>query len=171
MPTGNLEVSLPTPYLGGGISAEVYEVGGARPASIIRADQEWGVTVHWQLKGSLAEFICGKWCLHLRLESLGPGPELKFDASQKIALDPCGNGEYEYTFRIKPGRIEARHCSIPYKPVVTVTYYTACDRPGPMAGFVELPILQFYEATGKAKFGGNGAHVHTAEAELEEESA
>ena len=167
MSQGFLEVSLPEPYLGGDISAEVYEVKGAKPVSIIRTDQEWGVKVRWTLKGSLAEFICGEWCLHLRLESLGPGPELLFDASKRIPLEPCGKGEYEYDFRIKPGRITGAHCSIPYKPVVTVTYYTACHKPGPMAGFVELPILQFYEADGKIYFAGNGGHEQAVEAETE----
>ena len=170
MAKGNLEVSLPEPYLGGGISAEVFEEGGVKPAFIIRTDQEWGVKVRWQLKGSLAEFICGDWCVHLRMESMGPGHELKFTPSKRIPLNPCGNGEYEFTFRIKPGQIKDAHCSIPYKPVVTVTYYTACDRPGPMAGFVELPILQFYPVGGKVKNGGNGSHeAHDIEARLEAE--
>lgn len=166
MSKGQLEVALPEPYLGGDIFAEVYEVAGAKPSTIIRTDQEWGVSVRWSLKGSLAEFICGEWCVHLRMESMGPGPELKFDASEKISLDPCGNGEYEYRFRIKPGKISGAHCSIPYKPVVTISYYTACHKPGPMAGFVELPLVQFYEADGRAKFGGNGRHEHEAEKEL-----
>jgi hypothetical protein len=152
MSKGNFEVSLPQLYLGGEINAEVYEKEGAKPTAIIRSDQEWGVKIHWDLKGSLVPFICGEWCIHLRLESMGPGPELKLDARREIPLDPCCNGEYYYDFCVEPGKIRAEHCSIPYKPVVTVTYYTACHKPGPIAGFVELPILQFYEPDGKPEY-------------------
>ena len=148
MSKGNLEVSFPELYLTGEIFAEVYEKGGAKPTSNIRTDQEWGVNIHWDLKGSLAPLICGEWCVHLCLESIGPGPELRFDYPH-IKLDPCGNGEYYVDFHIPPGKIEGDDCSYPYKLVVTVTYLTACEKPGPIAGFVEGPILQFYEPDGK----------------------
>jgi len=148
MSKGNLEISLPELYLSGEIYAEVYELGGAKPTSIIRTDQEWGVKVHWDLKGSLAPLICGEWCVHLCLESIGPGPELRFDHPH-IHLDPCGDGEYNCDFRIKPGKIRGKDCSYPYKLVVTVTYLTACEKPGPIAGFVEGPILQFYDPDGE----------------------
>lgn len=163
MSKGQLEVSLSEPYLGGDISAEVYEVESARPTSIIRTDQEWGVNVRWTLGGSLAEFICGTWCVRLRLESMGPGPEIVFDTSEDIHLDPCGNGEYHYDFRIRPGRITGEHCSTPYKPVVTVSYRTACHRPAPMVGFVELPLLLFYPANGTIQYGHKGRHQAIAE--------
>ena len=145
---GNFEVALPEPYLGGDIYAEVYEVGGAKPTTIIRTDQEWGVKLHWDLKGSLAPFICGEWCIHLFLESMGPAPELKLDPYPKyeMPLDPCGDGEYYFDFRVKPGIVTGQHCSNPYKVVVTVTYLNACHKPGPIAGFVEGPLVQFYEA-------------------------
>ena len=157
---GNLEVSLPEPYLGGSISAEVYEVKGVTPATIIRTDQEWGVKIRWQLEGSLAEFICGTWCVHLRMESMGTGEEILFNASQEIPLNPCGDGEYFYDFRVQPGKIKDEHCSIPYKPVVTVSYRTACHRPGPMAGFVELPLVQFYAAEGEDEYEAEGELGH-----------
>jgi len=152
MSKGNFEVALPELYLGGEIYAEVYEVGGASPTAIIRTDQEWGVKMHWDLKGSLTEYICGEWCVHLFLESMGPGPELKLDARREIPLNPCGDGEYYYDFRVKPGVVTGKHCSTPYKVVVTVTYLTACHKPGPIAGFVEGPIVQFYEPDGKPEY-------------------
>ena len=88
MSKGFLEISLPEPYLDGDISAEVFEVKGTKSTAIIRTDQEWGIKVRWTLEGSLEEFICGEWCLHLRMESMRPGPELKFDASKRIPLEP-----------------------------------------------------------------------------------
>ena len=55
---GKLEASLPEPLLYGDISAKVYEKDGAKPTTIIRTDQEWGVKIYWDLKGSIAEYIC-----------------------------------------------------------------------------------------------------------------
>jgi hypothetical protein len=149
MTSGNFEVSLPTPVLTGEIYADVYEVSGAKPTTIIRTDQEWGVKAHWDLKGTLAPFICGEWCIHLFLESMGPGPELKLDAYpySHIPLDPCGDGEYNFDFKVKPGVVKGEHCSNPYKLVLAITYITPCGKPGPIAGFVEGPMLQFYEAS------------------------
>jgi len=159
MSKGNFEVALPKPYLTGDIYADIYEIGGANPTAIVRMDQDWGVNIHWDLKGSLAPFMCGEWCLHLRLESMGPGREIVLDAPKRIPLNPCGEGSYEFDFRVGRGKIKAEHCSIPYKPVVTITYYTACHTPGPIAGFVELPIMQFYDPGKGRVYGGNGKHA------------
>lgn len=171
MSKGNFEVSLTRPYLAGDIHARIYEKRGASPTNIVRVDQDWGVKVHWYLKGSLARLICGKWCLHLRLESMGPGRDLLFNAPRKIRLNPCGRGKYSFDFRVKRGTIRPHHCSIPYKPVVTITYYTVCHKPGPIAGFVELPIMQFYDPGRDYVHGGNGRRAievgEEEEAELE----
>lgn len=169
MSKGQFEVSLPVPFLKGDIQAEVYEVGGASPVSIIRSDQDWGVKVRWQLEGSLLPFICGKWCIHLRLESLGTGRELTLEAPKLIRLDPCGKGDYYLDFRVKRGIIKPEHCSTPYKPIVTITYYTECYAPGPFAGYVELPILQFYDVNGVYRGNGNGHHAVEALEEVQEE--
>ena len=169
MSKGNFEVALPKPHLEGDIYANVYEIGGASPTAIVRVDQDWGVKVRWDLKGSLAPFICGEWCLHLRLESMGPGPELIFNVPRRIPLNPCGRGTYNFDFRVKRGKIRADHCSIPYKPVVTITYYTACHKPGPIAGFVELPIMQFYDPGRGPIYGGNGRHATEVGEEAERE--
>jgi hypothetical protein len=159
---GKLEAALDEPLLYGDVQASLYERDGVRPKTIIATDQEWGVKVYWQLKGSLAEYICGDWCVRVCLESIGKGPEQNWE-SRKIPLNPCGNGEYEYDFRFKPGDITADFCSTPYKLVVTVTYQTECQRPGPIAGFVELPIVQFYQPEGAPNHRSNGEHAHTAE--------
>ena len=92
MSKGQFEVSLPVPFLKGDIQAEVYEVGGASPVSIIRSDQDWGVKVRWQLEGSLLPFICGKWCIRLRPRIPWNGAELTLEAPKLIRLDPCGKG-------------------------------------------------------------------------------
>ena len=150
MTTGSFEVSGTPKLLYGTIEADVYELGGVAPTNIIRIDEDWLVRIKWALHGSLKSMICGKWCLHVHLESIGRGPELDLphpDRKEEIHvdLDPCGNGEYCYDFRVPAGTVRPEHCSTPFKVVATVTYENACCKPGPMAGFVEFGILQFYD--------------------------
>jgi len=142
------EVTVATyPPLEGHMKAEVLENG--KPSNnIIRTDQNWTVRVHWELEGALVPCICGYWCLSLFLESIGPGREFQFPLPHqediRIPLDPCGNGQYWYDIVVPAHTIRDTDCSIPYKAVVALTYLDYCERPGPMAGFCELPILQFY---------------------------
>jgi hypothetical protein len=141
------EVQTPVyPPLKGGITAEVLEEG--QPTNyIIRSDKEWSVKVHWFLEDPLTRCICGYWCLHLYMESIGPGAELVVPYGDiKIPLEPCGDGRYWYEIKVRPGFIKPEHCSVPYKLVAALTYRTPCDEPGPMAGFCELPLVQFYES-------------------------
>lgn len=143
---GKFEVSGGPHNLGGNISAEIREIGGTDPTTIIRFDQDWVVNVEWALTGALKSMICGTWCVNVNLESIGPGEELELPAPElHIPLNPCGDGKYKADVLIRAGTIKADHCSTPYKLVATVTYVNTCNRPGPMAGFVEGPILQFYD--------------------------
>ncbi len=144
---GQFETSGPlaSPYLSADIGAYITEVGGVDPTSIIRVDEDWKVHVNWILKGHLTEFVCGQFCISVYLESMGPGPELKV-SELHIDLDPePGDNEYAVWLTVPAGTISADDCSTPYKLVTTVTYLTPKSRPGPMAGFVEGPILQFYQ--------------------------
>ena len=151
MTVGTFETPLGpnSPLLSGSIRAELREEGGVAPVTIIRADQDWIVNLHWDFKGSLTPMICGQWCIHLYAESMGPGPELElhpYDRPNYLKVDPCGNGEYYFPFEVAKGKITAAHCSTPYKLIATVTLENECDRPCPVAGFVELPVVQFYQA-------------------------
>lgn len=141
-------IETPTPeYLQGSIQAAIMEYGGVKPTTIIRTDTDWAIRISWSLHGVLSPLICGDWCIHAFFESMGPGPELKLPDDKGeilIPLDPCGDCNYQYDFYIPKGKVGVEHCGIPYKLVVSLTYYDSCGRPGPMAGFVELPMLQFY---------------------------
>ena len=146
---GTFEVCLPSPSLWGRIWGSVYEEG-CPPANIIRADKQWGVHVGWCVYGNLVPFMCGKWCLRLHAESIGPGEEFdlpKERCSKEVPMDPC-KCCYEERILVNPGIIKPEHCGIPYKLVLTVQYLTACkDRPGPVTGFVEFPVIEFYQST------------------------
>lgn len=143
----NFEDGPPAPALTGEICVDVYAEPDARPATVIRTDQEWGVRVHWDLRGQLAPFIHGRWSLHLYLEPVGNGPGRKLEPylPSSIPIDPCGGGEYDFDFRVRPGTVKTEHCFSPYRLVFMITYLTESGRPGPIAGFVEGPVLQFYE--------------------------
>lgn len=146
MASSKIEVSLSNPALAGTINAELYEVGGASPTTIIDYDQDWGITLDWQLTGSLVPFVCGTWCISLFFESIGNGPEFDLHHDHEIKLDPCNGGKYHYDFKVRKGTVKKEHCGRPYKLVVAIVYETECHRPGPMAGFVELPMIQFYDS-------------------------
>src|SRR5712691_10662027 len=67
--------------LGGRVSAMVHEAGSSVQAYAIDQDDAWVVDVHWDLTGQVAPMICGKFCVRLILENLGPGGE---DFEQEI---------------------------------------------------------------------------------------
>ena len=132
--------------LTGGISAYVTEVDSVEPTTILEADKDFKVHINWYLEGPLTPFVCGSWCVSIFMESIGPGPELKLPAEElHIPLEPCpGRNDYSAWVLIPADTIRPEHCNVPYKLVATVTYRTPKDKPGPMAGFVDGPVLQFY---------------------------
>ncbi len=150
---GYFETPIPVAGLfDGEIFASVHEDGGLSPTNIIRIDQDWGVLVKWRTSGALTRMICGTWCLNVCLESIGPGEELSLPLKPvKVELDPCSakgkplTCNYKCYIEIPRGCVKPRHCSTPYKIVTTLTYLEPCGTPGPLAGFVEGQILQFYE--------------------------
>ena len=144
---GKFEVSGQPNLLGGYIEAKVFEQTPENTTNIIRIDQEWGVVFHWELKGTLKRMICGEWCLHVDLESIGEGPELNLPSKEglHVPFKGCEKCEFTQAVCIPAGTVSGEHCSIPYKLVATVTYLDDCDVPGPLAGYVEGPIVQFYD--------------------------
>jgi hypothetical protein len=137
------------PHLSGRITSVVVAEEGQKavePTHVIRIDSDWSVLVAWEFIGHLTKLISGHWCLTVLLESMGPGPELKLPAyAQEIPLDPCGDGQYEFRVNVEDHTVPTEACSTPYKLVVAITYFNQCGKPGPIAGFYEGPIVQFYD--------------------------
>jgi hypothetical protein len=145
-----VEVTVPLVPLNAQMYAELLE-NDTPTNNIIRVDDESSAArVHWRLRGPLAKSICRYWCVSVRFESIGAGPEFRLDADP-IALNPCGNGIYWTDIKLHP-HVTAEHCSSVYKVVVTLTYKLPCKDsngkylPGPMAGHFERPLVQFYES-------------------------
>ena len=134
--------------LSGDITGYVSEVDSVDPVTIIDVNKDFKVHINWALEGAFTPFICGSWCVNVFLESIGDGPELNLPAAPvDVPLNPePGRNEYSAWQLIPARTIKPEHCSVPYKLVSTVTYRTVKGRPGPMAGFVEGPILQFYDS-------------------------
>jgi hypothetical protein len=129
------------------ITATVQDQNGVSPATIIRTNQAWAVQVNWQTTGLATGMISGTWHLHAYLESLGPGDDLNLiDPNDlNIPLTP-GSSPVNYSARldVPANTVVAPHSGTLYKLVVTLTYVEPGGNPGPMAGFVEGPVLQFY---------------------------
>lgn len=138
---GKTEVELKTGLNLIKLYAGVFE--GSNPTNcIINVANPWDVRVSWCLTGPLKELICGKWCAAVHLESIGDGKEftLKFPHFDFNCAQEC------FSVCIPGGGIEPDDCGTPYKAVVTVTYESMCGKAGPICGFVELPMLQFYHS-------------------------
>ena len=123
----------------GHIQAQATDPHGVPNSSIISMEQDWHLSVNWQVHGALVPAIGGTWHLRAYVESIGPGPEMEV-ASADIALD--GGNNYSRTFAIGPnvpGRAGA------YKLVSVLTYTDILGNPGLFAAYDEAGILQFYE--------------------------
>ncbi|WP_420627182.1 hypothetical protein [Candidatus Leptofilum sp.] len=134
-----------SPHLYGHIEASVLDSGVA-PNTVIKVGDDWYVDIYWSLKGTLMPLIYGKWCIRLHLESMGRGKEFNYPRKGReiyVRANPCGNGYYRYRVKVPAGTVTAKHHGIPYKLVVSVTFYDYCGEPGRITGVVEGPILYF----------------------------
>jgi len=131
------------------ISAIEHEHGGAPPMSIIRTNQSWAVNIRWQTTGLATGMITGNWHLHCFLESLGPGADIDLvDPGDHIVPLTPGPSPVNYAvhFDVPAGAVgPVPAAGRLYRLVVSLTYREPGGGPGPMAGFVEGPVLQFYQ--------------------------
>ena len=135
-------------FLGGTIKAEVFEglpSGDPTdpkllPKYIISTDDAWQVKVDWTLSGILVPMIGGTWELKVHLETIGPGIDKTFPVPiAQIPLD--GSNAYSKTLEFVKGDVGKGE----YDLVAVLTYKDLGGGPGPLAGNVKLPMLQFYE--------------------------
>ena len=138
----------------GTITATVHEHTGpgdppAPPTTIIRTNNPWAINISWQTTGLGTGMITGNWHLHVFLESIGPGPDLDLvDLAPGDHVIPLTPGlppvDYFVHFDVPAGRVSAPAAGRLYKLVVSLTYIESTGSPGPMAAYVEGPVLQFY---------------------------
>ena len=143
MATGVLEIELLGAFINTPMEAVASETGEP-PTRIFDIHDDVVVTVDWSLPLPLARMICGTFEVNLFLESQGRGREFDIDGPTQT-LDPTKTAYHAEiliphdTIVPAPGESD-----IPYKLTVTVNYHDQLGRPGPIAGFVELPLVQYY---------------------------
>jgi len=140
-----VEAGIPASVLSGTIGADAHEPG--EPATrIFDVNDLVNVDCNWSLTGSLARMIGGTWQCDLYLESMGGGREFELEGCT-VPLAPSGPGTYACTIPIPPGTITFApgETDIVYQLVVSLTYKDTNGRPGPIVGFVELPMVQWYQ--------------------------
>lgn len=141
-----MPLQFPNTVLTGHLDAAVYELGGSAPTTVLDNTQGWEVRFNWGVHGSpLTKMLAGKWCLSIHLESMGPGAEfqLPVGGAKIVPFDPAIS-HYTAVITVPAGTVPATPEAI-YKVVACLTTKDALGRPGPIAGYVEGPILQFFD--------------------------
>jgi hypothetical protein len=144
MAAGELEVEL-LGYVGTyPMRAEASEPGEP-PTRIFDIQDDVLVQVYWEIPESLNRIICGTFDCDLYLESQGKGKEFEIEGPP-TPVDQAHN-DYHVDISIPAGSIQTRpdETDIVYKMTASVTFKNTLGRPGPIAGFVELPMVQWYK--------------------------
>jgi hypothetical protein len=133
-------------FLTGTINATVIDPAGLVPqTNIIQIPDQWRVRVQWSISGLFVPMLApgATWKVSVYLESIGPGLESQV-ASLNVPLGaPMGlTHTYDHTL-IVPGNYPGLTAGA-YK-LVTVLTIDNGGAPWPMAGFVDGPVLQFYQ--------------------------
>ncbi len=112
------------------------------PTKIIQLDQRWYWAVHFKQCGKLIELMCGTWRAELLLEKMG-GDEYDLPQTYSILEFPFEhiNGWVYKSKQVEP-RIVPKGV---YRAVISLTFQGPTKRPGPIAAFADLGLLQFYE--------------------------
>ncbi len=112
------------------------------PAQIIRKDQAWDVYFKWNTTGALNYIMGGKWHLRVLLEEMGVGETgLPAQYSQAVVNFVSAPNAYSYLMHIPANVVRPGV----YKLVATITMVGPSNVPGPIAGFGEGDMLQFYD--------------------------
>jgi len=143
MATGEMEIEFPG-YIGSYTMTAVASEPGEPPTRIFDIHDDVVVAVDWTIPEYLNRIICGTYDCDLYLESMGKGKEFEIEGP----VVPCDQATNTYHASILiphdsivPAQDET---DIVYKMTVSITYKNNLGKPGPIAGFVELPMVQFY---------------------------
>lgn len=138
------EISPQSCRLTGGLRGTIYEEGEKGPQEHITTDKDWYVDVEWYLHGHLVRHLCGTFCIGVHLESIGEGREYSFGPA-RVKMDPCGDGHYNYRFKIEAGSVEPGDCGRLYIVAVTLTSEDYCGYPGHIRAFCKEGCVMFTE--------------------------
>lgn len=131
--------------LSGNITATVLDPLGQVPQShIIQIADPWQVRVRWNVAGDAVTTFAptAQWRIRIAVESLGPGLEANVGEIVEPVGAPAASHSYDRTVNISgsfPGLTPGA-----YKLVTVMTLENG-GLPCPLAGFIEGPVVQFYQ--------------------------
>lgn len=150
-------VDIPVLPLNGRFQAEVIDPVGDAPTNVIRISDPWRVDCSWWLGGPLASVIGGQWRLQVVLEGLGsavegetpvtaPAPSAAWPTAPNLDGRTGPANPYEHSFQFGPGFPGlGGQPSVLVNVGVALTYLDAAANPGPIAAFLDLGVVQFFQ--------------------------
>lgn len=111
------------------------------PRNIVRTSESWFVKFDWTTTGPLNYIMCGKWHLKVLLEEMGVGEYDLKNKEAEVSLESKPNS-YTETLTFPPH-------SVPpglFRVTVIITMNGPGGAPGPIAGFEDLGLVQFYDS-------------------------
>ena len=141
--------------IAGAMTANTYEVEVDSPhphfaATILRADEDWGVHVELNMTGKLIVgpgALSEEFRMTVYLENLTPNeydyeiPKPAFEVKTGLGGDLDAAGHWAGDIEIKSGKVDVGV----YKPTVVAQLWNVGGNPWPVAAFVELPVIRIYQ--------------------------
>jgi hypothetical protein len=149
-------IELPLGVFNGTFTANIVEVGPGpvAPKEVIRTDEVWKIACEWSLNGLLAPALDGTWALQAVVEGLGAAVEIT-RAPESVPLTAAPPlplpRNYAHDIVFNPGSVNlGGQPSVMARVGVALTYRfppAAGGHPGPIATFLELGVVQIYQAS------------------------
>lgn len=135
-----------SPFLDGSIRVMKSEVG-VEPGAIIFNPEKLLICVEWEIHGSLAHLICGKWCVCVDFDCVGEGPDFDYDRCRTVEFDCTSDGKFRECFEVTVKDLpKTNRCTTVCRIIATVSLLDCRGRPSRIAGFCDAGIVQFSPA-------------------------
>jgi hypothetical protein len=150
-------MDIPPVGITGQFEANVIDPSGNVPTNVIRITDVWRVDCSWYIDGLLASSLGGQWRLQVVLEGLGsalegetvvtaPPPIANWPTAPNLDGRTGPGNPYTHSFSFGPGVPGlGGQPSVLGNVGVALTYIDAANTPGPIAAFVDLGVVQFFE--------------------------
>ena len=109
--------------------------------SHIRTDQPFQFDFNWSQSGWLSCLICGTYQVEICFEECGSGEFSPSPASMNVAMQHGNGTSYNTSLSYAAGSVPAGH----YKVIACLILLDNAGNPAPVAGFVDLGLIKFYE--------------------------
>jgi hypothetical protein len=140
-----LETPFPAVLSGNIVSLVTDPTAPATPQTIIEKDAPWRVAVDWNLSGPLAPFMAGEFTVKTYVEDIAGttfdgqiGPTMVVNLNEAA---PTNNRQYHRDFIIPAATVP-----VGVYRLTTILTYANLGVPMELAGFVEGPLVQIYNA-------------------------